>query len=99
VSFVTGAGGSQIGIPADENSVHPRQFIDLTPGQVAHAELRVVSAGVYSPADCGMVTAHWLRIYPPNQTAPLYASFSASTCTKAEQVLSVETVEAGSSGP
>ena len=99
VSFVTGAGGSQIGIPADENPVHPRQFIDLAPGQTAHAELRVVSAGVYPPGDCGMVTGHWLRIYPPNQTAPLYASFTASTCTKAEQVLSVETVVAGSSGP
>jgi Protein of unknown function (DUF4232) len=99
VSFVTGAGGSQIGIPATEDSVHPRQFIDLAPGQVAHAELRLVDTGVYSPGDCAMVTAHVLRIYPPNQTAPVYASFTASTCAKAEQVLSVEAVEAGSSGP
>jgi hypothetical protein len=76
VSFVTGAGGSQIGLSATENPVHPRQFIDLAPGQTAHAELQVTDAQNYTPADCGVVTATWLRIYPPNQTSPLYASFT-----------------------
>jgi hypothetical protein len=99
VSFVTGSGGSQIGIPATENPVHPRQLIDLAPGQVAHAELQVIVAQNYSPADCGLVTAHWLRIYPPNQTAPLYASFTAAACSKPRQVLAVETVQGGATGP
>jgi hypothetical protein len=99
VSFVTGAGGSQIGIPARENPVHPRQFIDLAPGQVAHAELQVVVAENFPPADCTVVTAHWLRVYPPNQTSPVYASFTAQTCSKSESVLSVETVQAGPTGP
>jgi hypothetical protein len=99
VSFVTGAGGSQIGIPAKENPVHPRQFIDLAPGQVAHAELQVIVAENYSAADCNVVTAHLLRVYPPNQTSPLYASFTAQTCSKSEPVLTVETVQAGPTGP
>jgi Protein of unknown function (DUF4232) len=99
VSFVTGAGGSQIGIPAKENPVHPRQFIDLAPGQVAHAELQIIVAENFPPGDCSVVTAHWLRVYPPNQTVPLYASFTAQTCSKPESVLTVETVQAGATGP
>ena len=98
VSFVAAAGGSQIGIPATENPAHPRQLITLAAGQAAHAELQVVNAGNYPPANCGMVTAHWLRVYPPNQTAPLYASFTAQACTKPGTILTVQTVQPGTSG-
>jgi hypothetical protein len=98
VSFVTGAGGSQIGIPATENPAHPRQLITLAPGQAGHAELQVVNAENYPPASCGMVTAHWIRVYPPNQTAPVYAGFTAHACTKAQTILSVEAVQPGTRG-
>lgn len=98
VSFVTSSGGSQIGIPATENPAHPRKLITLAPGQAGHAELQVVDAQNYPAADCGIVTAHWLRVYPPNQTAPLYASFTAQACTKARTILTVETVQSGTTG-
>jgi hypothetical protein len=98
VSFVTGTGGSQIGIPATENPAHPRKLITLAPGQAGHAELQVVDAQNYPPADCGMVTAHWVKVYPPNQTAPAYASFTAQACTKARPILTVETVQSGTTG-
>jgi hypothetical protein len=98
VSFVTGDGGTQIGIPATENPTHPRQLITLAPGQAGHAELQVVDAENYPPADCGIVTAHWLRVYPPNQTSPLYTGFTAQACTKAKSILTVETVQAGKTG-
>lgn len=98
VSFVVAPGGGQIGIPATENPAHPRQLITLAPGQAGHAELQVVNAENYPPANCGMVAAHWLRVYPPNQTAPLYASFSAQACTKPRPILTVQTVQPGSSG-
>jgi hypothetical protein len=98
VSFVAAAGGSQIGIPATENPAHPRQLITLAPGQAGHAELQVVNAENYPPANCGLVTAHWLRVYPPNQTAPLYAGFSARACAKPRAILTVETVQPGTSG-
>jgi hypothetical protein len=98
VSFVTGVGGGQIGIPATENPTNPRKLITLAPGQSGHAELQVVNAANYPPADCGLVTAHWLRIYPPNQTAPLYASFTAQACTKPRTILTVQTVQPGASG-
>jgi hypothetical protein len=98
VSFVTGVGGSQIGIPATENANQPRQVITLAPGQTGHAELQVVDAANYPPADCGMVTAHWLKVYPPNQTAPTYASFTSNACSKPRTILTVQTVQAGTSG-
>jgi hypothetical protein len=98
VSFVTGVGGSQIGIPATENPTNPRKLITLAPGQSGHAELQVVNAANYPPGDCGLVTAHWLRIYPPNQTAPLFASFTAQSCTKPRTILTVQTVQPGASG-
>jgi Protein of unknown function (DUF4232) len=93
VSFVTGVGGSQIGIPATENPARPRQLITLAPGQAGHAELQVVNADNYPPANCGPVTAHWLKVYPPNQTAPLYASLTAQACTKPRTIPSVQTVQ------
>jgi Protein of unknown function (DUF4232) len=96
VSFVSGIGGSQIGIPATRNPTTPKQLITLAPSQTAHAELQVVDAENYPPADCGLVTAHWLKIYPPNQTAPLYVSFTAKACTKSKTILTVQTVQPGS---
>ena len=98
VSFVTAAGGSQIGIPATRNPTLAARLVTLSPGQTVHAELQVADAQNYPPADCGLVTAHWLKIYPPNQTAPVYVSFTAQTCSKAKTILSVQTVQTGTSG-
>ena len=98
VSFVTAQGGSQIGPAATRNPAMPKALVTLAPGQTVHAELQVADAENYPPADCGLVTAHWLKIYPPNQTAPVYVSFSAQTCSKAKQILTVQTVQTGASG-
>jgi hypothetical protein len=98
VSFVGAVGGSQIGAPAARNSALAAKLISLSPGQTVHATLQVVDAMNYPSGGCGLVTAHWLKIYPPNQTAPLYVSFTAQTCSKPKTVLSVQTVQTGSSG-
>jgi hypothetical protein len=98
VSFVTAMGGSQIGIPATRNPALAARLVTLSPGQTVHAELQVADAQNYPPADCGLVTAHWLKIYPPNQTAPVYVSFTAQTCSKPKTILSVQTVQTGTSG-
>jgi hypothetical protein len=98
VSFVSAAGGSQIGAAATRNPSLAAQVISLSPGQTVHATLQVVDALNYPSAGCGLVTAHWLKIYPPNQTAPVYVSFTAQTCSKPKTVLSVQTVQTGSSG-
>jgi hypothetical protein len=81
VSFVTRPGGSQLGSPATRNSGAPAGQVTLPAGGHAHAVLQVVSAGNYSASDCHPVTAHWLRVYPPGQTEPGYAAFTAQVCS------------------
>ena len=98
VSFVGAVGGSQIGAAATRNPTLAATLVSLSPGQTVHATLQVVNAQNYPPGDCGLVTAHWLKVYPPNQTAPLYVSFTAQTCSKPKTILSVQTVQTGSSG-
>jgi Protein of unknown function (DUF4232) len=98
VSFVGAIGGSQIGAAATRNPTLPAELVSLSPGQTVHATLQVVDAMNYPSGDCGLVTAHWLKVYPPNQTAPAYVSFTAQTCSKPKTILSVQTVQTGSSG-
>jgi type II secretory pathway component GspD/PulD (secretin) len=101
VSFVTGPGGSQVGAAATENPAQAKKLITLAPDGSANALLQVVDAENYPNKDCGLVTAHWLKIYPPNQSSALYLSFSAKTCAKpgkAVHNLGVQTVQAGKGG-
>ena len=66
--------------------------------QFRNAAFRIVAAGNFPPATCGMVTAHWLVIYPPNQTTPVYLKYSSPTCSKQVQILTVNVVQPGSGG-
>lgn len=81
VSFVTGRSGSEIGAPATRNHGVPSVTVTLQPGGHAHASLQVVDAGNYSASYCHPVTAHLLRVYPPNQTAAGYAPFTVRVCS------------------
>ncbi|HYB86954.1 MAG TPA: DUF4232 domain-containing protein [Streptosporangiaceae bacterium] len=81
VSFVTGPSGTILGRAAHRNPVAAATTVTLAPGQAAHATLQVAEAGNYDPSQCQPVTAHWLRIYPPNQTVPLYAQFTTQACS------------------
>jgi hypothetical protein len=99
VSFVsTGTGGGQIGPAATESPVTPRRLVTLAPGATANALLRIVQAGNYPASKCQPVTAHWLQIYPPNQTTPAYLAFNSQTCSKPLNILSVSVVQPGSGG-
>jgi hypothetical protein len=98
VSFVTAQGGRQIGPAATRNPTAARPLVTISPGQTVHAQLQVVNAENYPPSGCGLVTAHWLKIYPPNQTAPAYVGFTAQACSKPEHILSVQTVQPGAAG-
>jgi Protein of unknown function (DUF4232) len=96
ISFVTGPGGSQIGAPADEDPATARSLVTLASGATAHALLQVTVAQNFPAAKCGLTTAHWLKVFPPGQTAPLYVKYTASACSHASvKVLHVQTVQAG----
>jgi hypothetical protein len=81
VSFVSAPHGKQLGTAATRNPAAPPAMVTLAPGAVAHATLQVAQAGNYSPAACAPVAAHWLRIFPPNQTAAIYARYGARACS------------------
>jgi hypothetical protein len=98
VSFVTGTGGSQIGRAASRNPAVTSRLVTIAPGSTAHATLQVVNAMNYPGAECHLVTAHTMKIFPPNQTAPIYLGFTAPACSshaKSVHILAVEAVQSG----
>ncbi|HEX9031788.1 MAG TPA: DUF4232 domain-containing protein, partial [Streptosporangiaceae bacterium] len=68
--------GSQIGADAKRISSSPVRSVAVAPGQTAHAVLGVAEAGNFPAAKCDPVTAHWLKVFPPGQTAAAYVRFT-----------------------
>jgi hypothetical protein len=102
VSFVTGVGGSQIGASAGEDPAAARMLVTVAAGSTVHALLQVTVAQNFPAAKCKLVTAHWLKVFPPGQTAPLYQKYTSATCSspsKAVRVLNVQTVLPGGGNP
>jgi hypothetical protein len=98
VSFVT-TSGSQVGTPATENPVYPRQLVTLAAGATAHADLGIGVAQNYPASTCSPVAVSTLKVYPPGQTSALLIPVTATACANMSvQILSVQTVQPGS-GP
>jgi len=81
VSFVRSPSGAQLGNPASRNPAAPPAMVTLAPGGIAHAILQVGEAGNYSQSACTPVTAHWLKIFPPNQVSAIYARYDVQACS------------------
>jgi hypothetical protein len=79
VSAGNGA-GSQIGADAKRTPVTPSHQVVLAPGQVANAALGVAEAGNFPASTCNPTTAHWLKVFPPDQTVAAYVAFTTQTC-------------------
>jgi Protein of unknown function (DUF4232) len=95
VAFARGLPVSRIGLAATESTGSARTLVTLAPKEVANALLQIVDAGNYPTSVCGPVTATYLQIYPPNQTTPIYLSYTDLTCSKPVQILTVRTVQRG----
>lgn len=98
VSFVSAddGAGRQIGAAAQENPQFAKQSVKLPAGGVAHAWLQVAEAGNYPASSCGPVTAHWLRVFAPGNTAAIYVSHSFDACSSSSTpLLTVMPVRAG----
>jgi hypothetical protein len=98
VSFATAgtSAGRQIGVAAQRGNAFTKVTVRLAPGQTAHAWLRVVVAANFPASTCEPVTAHWLRVYPPGETAAGYVEHTFNACSSASApVLSVLPVRAG----
>jgi len=98
VSLAGGKPVKQIGLAAAESHTTARKLVTLNPGAVANAVLQIAHAVNFPAAKCGLVTADYLQIYPPNQTTPAYLHYSSQACAKPVRILTVSVVQAGSGG-
>jgi hypothetical protein len=96
VSFITGPAGSQIGAPATRAPNVSSISVMVASHAIAHAWLQVVQAGNYPASTCHPATAHWLKVYPPGNTAASYIGHSFPACSSAKvTVLTVMPVRTG----
>jgi hypothetical protein len=96
VSLQTARPVHQIGKPARENPTTPRKLVTLQPQTTGNALLQIVDAGNYPASTCGPVNAHYLQVYPPNQTTPTYIKFKTQACSKPIRIMTVDVVRPGS---
>jgi Protein of unknown function (DUF4232) len=98
VSLAGGKPVTQIGLAAAESHTTARTPVTLAPEAVANAVLRIVHAVNFPAAQCHLVTADHLRIYPPNQTTRVSLPYTSQTCAKPVPILTIGVVQAGSGG-
>jgi len=96
VSLVKGPPYTQIGLAAKRSTSTPKKLVTLAPGATANALLQIVDALNYPSASCGPTKATALKIYPPNQTEPVYLPNTSSGCTKPVQIMYIGAVRPGS---
>ena len=94
VSLVTGPPYAQVGLAAKRVSTAPVKLVTLAPGKSATAVLQIVDALNFTASTCGPVKATNLKVYPPNQTAPVYLANTSYGCTKSVQTLYISAVQA-----
>ena len=96
-SLVSAPPYTQIGLAAKRGSTTPVKLITLAPGATANALLQIVDALNFPTATCSPAKAAFLRVYPPNQTAPVYLADASEVCAQPVQTLFISAVQAGSS--
>jgi hypothetical protein len=96
VSLVSAPPYTQIGLAAKRSATVPVKLIVLASGTSASAVLQVVDALNFPASTCSPTQAAFLRIYPPNQTVPVYLPDTSQICAQPVQTLFISAVQAGS---
>jgi Protein of unknown function (DUF4232) len=92
VSLVTGPPYKQIGLAAKRSANTSKKLVTLAAGATANAQLQIVDALNFPSASCGPAKATALKIYPPNQTEPVYLPNTSTGCSKPVQIMYIGTV-------
>ena len=79
VSWVTGPSGQQVNDPTQRAGATPAR-VALTPGGVAHAQVRHAKPELYGP-DCHAVQVAGFRVYPPDETAAVFVPWASQACS------------------
>ena len=88
--------GSQVGADAKRNPVTAVKAVTVAAGQTAHAALGIAEAGNFTASDCHPVTAHWLKVFPPNQFTAAYVKLTTQTCASTSvPTMHISAVSAG----
>jgi hypothetical protein len=96
VSLVTGPPYKQIGLAAKRSTSTPKKLVTLAAGATANAQLQIVDALNFPSSTCGPTKATALKIYPPNQTEPVYLPNTSTGCSKPVQIMYIGTVRPAS---
>ena len=99
VSLVTGPPYAQLGSAAKRSTTTPVKLITVAPGETADAQLQIVDALNFPPATCHPTKATNLKVYPPNQTVPVYLADTSYGCAKPVQTMVIGSVQTGSAHP
>jgi hypothetical protein len=95
VALAAGTPVTDVGQPSTESPTTARELVTLAPGGFAYATLQVAEAGNFPPSACTQVATDWLAVIPPNQTVPLYISYSSTGCQGSASLLTVTAVRPG----
>jgi hypothetical protein len=98
VALASGTPVTDVGQPSTENSTTARELVTLAPGGFAYATLQISEAGNFPSSACAEVATDWLAVIPPNQTVPLYISYSSTGCQGSASLLTVTAVRPGNGG-
>lgn len=93
VSFTAKSHG-QIGRSASRapGTVH---LVTLNPGRVASVQYRVIDTAVFPASVCRPKTSAYIKVYPPNQTAPVYLPSKTRVCSTSKGRPSVDPIVPG----
>jgi Protein of unknown function (DUF4232) len=96
VSFVTGVGGAQVGLPATKDPVVAKTLVTLAPGGQAAFLLGVHDVGAIP--GCKITGVDWLRIYPPGDYGSINVQDKTQACTNGNlSIMTVSPVRSGAS--
>jgi hypothetical protein len=82
VSFLTGAHGKQINVPAERSAAEGApKLIPVAAGGKAHADLLLVNTANFPTNTCKPIQAAGVRVYPPDETASAFAAYPVKVCS------------------
>lgn len=100
VSYLSAPGGSQVGDAAERQGPAGSPVV-LRPGQTASAIVGMVDVGVLPASSCRPTSVAGLRVYPPDQTASVFAAHAGKGCAghPGHPQLTVRAVRPGAGTP
>jgi hypothetical protein len=93
VSFTTKS-HAQLGRSASR-AHGPAHVVTLKPGRVASVQYQTFDVSVFPASACRPTTSAFIKVYPPDQTAPVYLPSKTQVCTTAKGRPSVQPIVAG----